>query len=361
MMKFKLQKKNIVLRVVAPLCVAVLFGCKPEATAPPKKAEAPIAVKLVKTSKGDITRSVSLPAVLVANQHATLYSKVTGYVKKVSFDKGDQVKAGDVIAELEVPELTADAMRYRADAQIANLDFQRASDAQKKAPDLIPSQSIDTAKARAESAKANLERAETLLGYTKISAPFAGTVTRRFVDPGAFVPAATGSGPAANAAVVTLDDFNVVRVQVHVPENEVPLVRTGLPVKTSLDELPGKVFAGEITRSSQALEEATRTMLVEVDLKNDNGPLRPGMFATAKVGIEKHSNTTLAPVEAVMVEKSGSSVFVVENGTAKKIPVKTGFNDGLNVEIIDPASPPSEIIAVGKTALVNGQPVTVTQ
>jgi membrane fusion protein (multidrug efflux system) len=344
------------------LCVfaVVVAGCKPSEPAVVKKPETPVTVKMVKTSKGDIARSVALPAVIVANQHATLYSKVTGYVKTISVDKGDQVKAGDVLAELEVPELLADAARFKADAQIANLDFQRASEAQKKAADLIPLQSIDTAKARAESAKASLERAETLLNYTKIAAPFAGTVTRRFVDPGAFVPAATGSSPASNAAVLTIDDFNVVRVQIHVPETEVPLIKNGLPVKTSVDELPGKVFDGTITRSSQALDESTRTMLVEVDLKNDGGPLRPGMFATAKIAIEKHTNASLAPVEAVMVEKTGSSIFVVENGVTKKIPVKTGFNDGQNIEIIEPLTLPGEVVAVGKTPLANGQAVTVT-
>jgi membrane fusion protein (multidrug efflux system) len=347
-------------QITALLSIATLCACKPEPPATTaKKPEAPVAVKMVNMSKGDIIRSVSLPALVVANQHAVLYSKVTGYVKKITADKGDSVKQGDLLAELEIPELSADAARYKADAQIANLDFQRASDAQKKAPDLIPAQSIDTAKARAESAKANLERANTLLGYTKITAPFSGTVTHRFVDLGAFVPAATGSTPASNAAIVTLDDFNVVRVQIHVPENEVPLLRPGLPVKTSFDELPNKTFPGEVTRSSQALDEATRTMLVEVDLKNDNGPLRPGMFATARIGIEKHTNVWLAPIEAVMVEKSGSSIFIADNGVAKKILVKTAFNDGQNVEIIDPATPPSSVIAVGKTVLANGQSISV--
>lgn len=348
-------------QIIAFASLAAVAGCKPEPTAPPKKAEPPVAVKLVNTSKGDITRSISLPALIVANQHATLFSKVTGYVKKISVDKGDQVKEGDVLAELEAPELLADAARYQADAQIAALDFQRASEAQQKAPDLIPLQSIDTAKAKSESAKANLQRANTLLGYTKITAPFSGTVTRRFVDPGAFVPAATGSSPASNAAVLTIDDFNVVRVQINVPEPEVPLLKNELPVKTTVEELPGKTFDGAITRLSQALDDSTRTMLVEVDVKNENGPLRPGMFATAKIGIEKHSNVPIVPVDAVMVEKTGSSVFVVDNGTAKKIPVKTGFNDGQNVELTEPAQLPASVILVGKTALVNGQAVTVTQ
>lgn len=355
------MKLKIYFAQVVCVFAMVICGCKPSEQPVTKKAEPPVAVKLVKTSKGDITRTVSLPAVIVANQHATLCSKVTGYLKSIAVDKGDQVKQGQVLAELEVPELIAEQARFKADAEIAKLDFQRASDAQKKAPDLIPAQSIDTAKAKAESAKANLERAETLLGYTKISAPFSGTVTRRFVDPGAFVPAATGSGPATNAAVVTIDDFNIVRVQIHIPETEVPLIKTGLPVTTVVDELPNKTFAGTISRSSEALDESTRTMLVEADLKNENGPLRPGMFATAKIGIEKHTNTPLAPAEAVMVEKTGSSIFVVDNGVARKIPVKTGFNDGQNVEILEPNPVPVSVVAVGKTALVNGQAVSVAQ
>jgi membrane fusion protein (multidrug efflux system) len=348
-------------QLIALVAVAAICGCKPEPAPAQKKAEPPVAVKLVATSKGDITRWISLPALIVANQHATLYSKVTGYVKTISVDKGDAVKEGQVLAELEVPELIADAARYNADAEIAKLDLQRASEAQKKAPDLIPVQSIDTAKAKSESANANLERAKTLLAYTKISAPFSGTITRRFIDPGAFVPAATGSTPASNAAVVTVDDFNVVRVQVHVPEAEVPLIKNGLPVKTSVDELANQTFAGAISRAAQALDDATRTMLIEVDLKNENGPLRPGMFATAKIGIEKHSNVWLAPVEAVMIEKSGPSIFVVDNGVAKKIVIKTGFNDGQNVEIVEPAQPPASVVAIGKTTLANGQAVTVTR
>src|SRR5438270_7217097 len=91
---------------------ALLCGCKPEQIEPAKKAEPPLAVKLVSISKGDVARSVTLPALIVANQHATLFSKVTGYVKKISVDKGDQVKEGDVLAELEAPELIADAARY---------------------------------------------------------------------------------------------------------------------------------------------------------------------------------------------------------------------------------------------------------
>ena len=346
------------------LCLLLLIACKPnqsnQTAATPKPAE-PVSVKLVQPRKGDINRIVTLPASIIANQQVTLYSKATGYLKTISVDKGDEVKKGDLLAEIEAPELLADLARYKAESEIAELDYKRTGDAQKKAPDLIVAQSIDTAKSKAAMAKASLERAETLLNFCKITAPFSAVVTKRFVDPGAFVPAATASSSAQSAALVTLADFKTVRVQIPVPELEASRVKNGLPVKFSVEGLTGKVFEGTITRSSQVLDDATKTMLVEVDLKNPDNNLRPGMYAIAKVGIEKHSDVFLLPVEAVLKEKAVSSVFLVENGKARKVPVKTGFEDGTSIEITEGISKDAQVILVGKIPLTNGQPVAVSE
>lgn len=282
---------------------------------------------------------------------------MTGYLKRITVDKGDAVKEGDLLAEIEVPELLADATRFKAEAEIATLDYQRAAEAQQKAPDLVPRQSVDEAKAKAEVAKANLARAETLLGFTKVSAPFTGTITRRLVDPGAFVPAATSGSAAQNAALVTLADFTIVRVQVFVPEPEVPFIQNKLPVKVTVEELPGQAFEGRVSRCAQALDEATRTMLTEIDLENPKNLLRPGMYAAVKIGVEKHADARLLPAEAVVFEKAGTSVYLLAEGKAKKVPVKTGFNDGTSVEILEGIGPTDSVIAVGKMALSNGQAV----
>ena len=354
-------------RALVSLFVATLFatgvaGCKPAADSTPgKKPDAPVSVKLTQPQRGEILRNVSLPATVVANQQATLYSKVAGYLKTIGVDKGDEVKQGQLLAEIEVPELVADVARSKAEVEIADLDFQRASDAQQKAPDLIVRQSLDTFKAKSLMAKANLERAETLLGFCKITAPFAGVITRRAVDAGAFVPSATSGSAAQNAVVVTLMDFDVVRVQVAVPEPEVPLVQKGMPVKVLVDELPGRAFAGSVTRFSQALDEASKTMLVEIDLENPKHELRPGMYATVKLGVEKHTDALLLPVEAVVFEKAGTSVFTVADGKAKKLPVKAGFNDGAAVEILDGITPNQSVVLVGKMTLNNDQPVSVAE
>jgi RND family efflux transporter MFP subunit len=351
-----------------PLFVAVLLGalcltgCHPPAPADaaPKPAP-PVSVKLVQPRRGEIIRSVSLPANVAANQQATLYSKVAGYLKTIHVDKGDEVRQGQLLAEIEVPELVADFARYKAEQEIADLDYQRANEAHQKAPDLVVRQTVDAAKAKALMAKANLERAETLLGFCKITAPFSGVITKRAVDPGAFVPAATSGSAAQNAMVVTLMDFSKVRVQIAVPENEVPLVCHGLPVKVTVEELPGRVFEGSITRFSQVLDDATKTMLAETDLENPRRELRPGMYATVKLGVEKHANAVLVPVEAAVVEKSGTSVFVLANGKAKQVPVKTGFNDGASVEIVDGLEPNQAVILVGKLGLSSGQAVGVEE
>jgi len=221
-------------------------------------------------------------------------------------------------------------------------------------------QNVDAAKAKFLAAKANLERAETLRGFCKITAPFSGTVTRRFVDIGAFIPAATSGSSAQTAALLTLMDFSVVRVQVAVPEPEVPHIKQGMPAKVAVDELPGRVFPASVTRYSHSLDE-NKTMLVEFDLANADGALLPGMYVTAKIAVEKHADALVLPVDAVMVEKAGTSVFTVQDGKARKQNVKTGFNDDTMIEILAGVQPNVAVILVGKQALNNGQPVSVTE
>jgi membrane fusion protein (multidrug efflux system) len=245
--------------------------------------------------------------------------------------------------------------------RVAETDFQRVSAAQKKAPDLVTPQAVDEAKGRFEIASANLERTRTLLSYANITAPFSGIVIARFVDPGAFIPSATSGSAAQTAALVTIADFNTVRAQVALPEVEASLAQVGQPVKLAVEGLVGKTFETKISRLSYALEDATKTMLVEADLANPDLALRPGMYATIKVGVEKHTDTLLIPVAAAVMEKAGTSVFVVTDGKAKKVPVKVGFTEGASVEILEGLGPNQSVILVGKLVLSSGQPVNVTE
>ena len=303
-------------------------------------------------------RSITLPANIEPYQQATLYAKVTGYIKAVNVDKGDSVKEGAVLAEIEVPELLADRARHKAEAEIATLDYRRASEAQKKAPDLIVAQTVDEAKSKADVAKANLDRTETLLGFTKIVAPFSGVVTKRNVDPGAFVAAATSTSSAPMFRVM---DFSRVRVHTPIPEIEVPNIKAGLTAKVAVEELKESPFEATITRFSHALDEATKTMLAEIELPNPKGDLRPGMYANVRIIVERKPECLIIPTEALLVEKGRNSVFTVADNKAKRATVKTGFNDGGWVEILDGAKLNDRVILLGKQPPTDGQPVTIAE
>jgi membrane fusion protein (multidrug efflux system) len=353
-----LRASSIVLAVLLP----IICGCDHgTVAAPSSKPEGPLEVKTAHPFRGEITRSIGLPGEIKAYQQATLYAKVTGYLKAITVDKGDPVKEGALLGEIEVPELLSDNAKYKAEVEVSEIDYKRTSEAQKKAPDLVTPISVDTAKGKYEVAKANLEGAETLLKFTKIVAPFSGIVTRRMVDPGAFIPAATAGSSPQMAALLTIADFNTVRVQIAVPELEASLVAKGQPAKVSVDGLPGRTFEGKITRFAYSLDDATKTMLAEVELPNPKLELRPGMYANVKLGIERKENALLVPAEAVLMEKANASVFIVAENKAKKRPVKIGFSDGSNVEILEGLKPEEAVILLGKAPPTDGRPVIITE
>jgi len=219
------------------LCLLLASGCKPSSTNSTQPAAAPITVKTVLPHRGEIARTITLPTFRVlAYQEATLYAKVSGYLKTMSVDKGDSVTNGQLLAEIEVPELQADEIQFQSETDITQTNYTRMAEARKKSPDLIVPQTVDDLRGQWEVAKAKLQRTQTLLQFARITAPFSGTITARFVDPGAFIPAATSGNPAQSVALTTLMDFSRLRVQVYVPEAEVPFIHNGLPVKLTVSE-----------------------------------------------------------------------------------------------------------------------------
>src|SRR6266516_4835937 len=357
----KYNPMDLALVVLALVGQGIISGCKPSTAEPTKEATPPVAVQVVQPKRGSITRSVTLPGEVKAYQQAILYAKVAGYLKTITVDKGDRVKEGALIADLEVPEMLADRAKYKTEVEVAELDYKRLSESQKKFPDLVVPQMVDNAKGKLDVAKANLDRTETLLSFAKITAPFSAIVTKRMVDPGAFIPAATSGSAAQNAAIVTLADFNRVRVQVAVPELEAHLIATNQPVKMTADGLPGRSFDGKITRFSYTLDDATKTMLAEVELPNPKLELRPGMYAIVKIGIERKEDALLVPVDALVTERVGAFVFTVMDNKAKKTRVQTGFNDGVNVEIVNGVKADQPVILVGKRLLSDGQAVKASE
>jgi len=321
-------------------------------------ADTLLELKAVRAVRDDIVRYVSLPGTVKANRQVTLYSKVPGYLKSLSVDKGDPVRAGQLLAEIEVPELIADQTKQTAELSVAETALRRINDARARSPDLIMPSLFDEATGRVEIARASLERTQTLLGFSHISAPFDGIITGRHADPGAFIPAATTGSTAQSAAVLTLMDFATVRVNVAVPETEAPLVAVGEPVKFSLESLSGKTFEAKVSRFGYALDPATKTTPVEADVPNPGLLLRPGMYATVRVGVEKHSGVITLPTEALVIEKTAAFVFKSIEGHAKKVVIKPGFNDGARFEVADGVAENDLVLLSGKTVLTDGQSVT---
>jgi membrane fusion protein, multidrug efflux system len=312
-------------------------------------------VHVTHLSTGPITRAIQLPAQVIPEQQATLYAKVSGYLQSINVDKGDRVAAGAVLARIEVPELLASRAKQQAELKAAEAEFGRLEESLHRAPDLVVPQMVDQARGRMEVARANLDQSETMLRYSIVTAPFTGIVTQRFVDPGALIQAGTSNG----AAIVTLMNFSKVRLQVAVPELEASRVTVGQPVSVSTENLPRKVFEGKVARFAYALDTASRTMLAEVSLENSDLLLRPGMLVTAKLGIERRENASLLPTDAIAMEKTNAFVYAVEDDKAVKHPVKLGFSDGKNAEVLEGVKPGDALVLVNQRPMSNGQPVRV--
>jgi len=341
-----------------PLALSVLpAACAPAGGAAPGSSagDSLPSVTVTRVKAGVLDRGITLPGSVRAYQEAILYAKVAGYLKSIAVDRGDRVRAGQVLAELEVPEIQAEIGKLKAEVDAAEIERKRLTEAAQRAPDLVTPQAVDSANAKHEVAVANLKRTQTLMDYAKLTAPFPGVITKRWVDPGAFIPAATSSSSAKSAAVVTLMDFSRVRIDIAFPETEVPLVKVGLPATLSVSEIPGKTFEGRVTRIAYALDDSTKTMGTEIEITNPDGALRPGMYASVKISLERRTGALRVPAEAIVTQKGKPFVFTVAGGKARKVALRTGLDDGVNVEVLDGLSPQDMVVVAGAQILTDGQ------
>jgi RND family efflux transporter MFP subunit len=293
-------------------------------------------------------RKIELPATVRADLEVTLYGKVTGYVKTIHKDRGDRVKAGEIIATLEVPEMLLELENARASHALEETTLQRLEAVRKLERTAVTDQDLDLARAKRAIAAASLRRLETMLSYTEIRAPFGGTVTDRFVDPGAFVQ---------QGKIVSLVDASKVRILVDVPEAEVRFAEVGTLAEVSFDALPELTVQGKVARSSEALDVATRTMRVEIELPNPEFKIRPGMFAHVGLSIERRVDALVIPSKAVLGKLEKRFVFVNWSGTAKRIAVDLGVENGEWVETTKGLSGNEAVIIPEGRNLVEGMKV----
>jgi multidrug efflux pump subunit AcrA (membrane-fusion protein) len=339
-------------------------GCTHDKTSAGDAPQAPVVV-VATPQRGPISRTLTLPGDLAGYYQSTLYAKVTGYLKIISVDKGDWVKAGQVLAEIEVPELRERLERARADMQVQKITYDRLEQVWKSDPRLIARQDVDVANGKYQEAKAQLDELSALEQYTKITAPFDGVITARFVDPGALIRASGGSGGsdaesgsgAQQSAVLSEAMISRMRTYVYAPQGVIGLIHRGMPAQLTVQDFPGRVFNGTVTRFATSLDLSTRTMLTEVDIDNPERQLYPGMYANVTLQLESHPDAIQVRDSAVATGPDGSYVYIVRDGVLDRVPVTTGIRSGTSVEIVSGLKGGEQVVSALDPGLSDGQMV----
>ena len=313
-------------------------------------------------------------------QQVNIFSRVDGYISKIHVDKGDFVRADQVLVEVDHTDYVHAVNRAKANLEAAranvvsqeatirnaklNLDRMRSLikdqyvsqqdvDNAQAAYDVAVAQ-VDSLRAQVHQMEVALQQAETSLTYSYIRAPFAGSISTRNLDAGAFVSGSTGSTSTLSRGILVLQDITTVRVLVDVVEKDVPLVKIGQRAELRADAYPGRLFTGKVTRIVQALNPSTRTMTVEVDIPNPDRALKGGMFARAELLVGVHANALQIPIDAVTRLETDQYVYTVQDGKARKAPVVLGIqSDGL-IEIVKGLTGTEPVIVSGKDLVTDG-------
>jgi RND family efflux transporter MFP subunit len=295
-------------------------------------ASAGVPVAVGKPSMSGSTVDMQLPADVRASLESPIYAKVSGYLKEMYVDKGDYVKAGQLLAVLENPEAELEYRTARHNYDIAKITNDRN---QQLVRDRVLAQQVaDRSQADLLMAQSNLERLKAMLDYRQLRAPFAGVVVARNHDPGMLVPATTTNTASSAVPVLVIAKVDTLRVYVYVPQSDAAFIRAGDPAELAFQEFPGTVFRGRVARFARALDMSSRTMLTEIDLPNPGLRLLPGMFGTVRLRRTQPQTFPIVPNEALVFrnEKPFVPIVTAENRLRLQ-PVTLGFDNGSEVQI----------------------------
>ncbi|HEX4346571.1 MAG TPA: efflux RND transporter periplasmic adaptor subunit, partial [Vicinamibacterales bacterium] len=345
------MKRMFVVTTIFGLAAAAMAGGCARGSDGAAAVKDPPTVAVARIRRGDIAQTLGVAAAFRPFQEIEVHAKVAGYLKRINVDVGDRVKAGQLLAVLEVPELEdqaqqddaevkraeeeinrakADVERAQAAYEAVHLASTRLSGVRTARPTLVAQQDVDEAtgrdrvsEAQVATAKASLAAADqqldvakaarkkttTLEAYSQITAPFDGVITHRYADTGAMIQAGTSSQTQA-MPVVTLSENSLLRLVIPVPESAVARIHVGSTVSLQVDAIH-KTLTGTISRFSDRLDTDTRTMHVEVDVKNRTLELVPGMYANASIVLDEARNVVVAPVDAIDRNEAGGQALVV--------------------------------------------------
>lgn len=338
-------------------------------TAMPDNANVPT-VSVARVTRQDLFKEDTVPAEFRPYMEAELHAKVSGYVKNMNVDFGDKVRAGQLLATLEVPELQdelTNAMaaeeKTESDYTNANLIYTRLLEVNQQHPNLVAQQDLDTAQATdlaagaaIAAARANVEKYQTMVSYTRITAPFDGVVTRRYADPGALIQAGTSSDTQSLPLVRVSDNYRL-RLDFPVDVDYVQDIHAGDPVEVEVSSLGNKTFTGIITRYTRDVDDKTRQMMTEIEVPNTNLELVPGMYAYVNLQVEKRPQALTVPTEAIMAGTPPTVYVVSSNNELEQRAVTLGLEMADKDEVVSGLHEGDLVVVGNPSGLQAGQKV----
>jgi RND family efflux transporter MFP subunit len=356
------RKAWIALPVGLVLIIVLWLLLRSHPAAATTDAPAPV-VPVAKVDRQDLYNEVTIPGEFRPYVEAELHAKVSGYLDKINVDFGDKVKAGQLLAILEVPELhdelnasIAAEQRAEADYTNAHLIYDRLDRVNHEHPNLVAQQDIDTAEANdstaiaaVASAKADVGKYQSLFDYTHITAPFDGVITRRYADPGALIQAGTSSDVQARALLRLSDNYRL-RLDFPVSVQDVHYIRVGDRIDVQVESLGAKTFIGTVTRFTDQVNDDTRTMITEIEVPNPNLEIIPGMYATVNLKLERQPNALAIPIQAVPPGQT-SSVYVIDsNNEIEERPITLGLETPSEYQVLSGLKE-GELVLVGNRSI----------
>lgn len=361
-----------------------------------------VTVGVTTVVKKSLGRHLTLSSELVPFQEIDVYAKESGYVKKLDVDYGTHVKAGQVLATLEIPELEAllqedqaeiknaanqvtraqhELGRYQAQYNALHLQYTRLSGVFQSQPGIVAQQEVDDAQGKdlaassqvdagqaaleaAQSqmsvARAKLSHDQSLFDYSRITAPFPGVITERYANLGTLVQAGTGSSTQA-MPIVRLSEDDLFRLVIPVPESYVRYIHVGDPVDVHVPSL-NRTFPGKVARFSVDVREDTRTMHTEVDVPNPQRVMLPGLYADAEIALEHKEDVPTVPIQALRRDGEKTSVFVVDpNGELEQRKVQLGLQTASDAEILSGVNAGEQVVVSDRSGLKTGEKVHAQQ
>jgi RND family efflux transporter MFP subunit len=329
-------------------------------------------VSIVHPKPGAPQQEVILPGDMQPYIDAPIFARTSGYLKKWYVDIGAHVKSGQLLAEIDSPEVDQQLQQARADLATAEANLRLAEVTATRYKDLMKTDSVsqqdvdnatgnyDARRTTAESARSNVKRLEDLQSFEKVYAPFDGMITARNTDIGQLID--SGSSGGTSRELFHIAAVNRLRVYVNVPQVDSPQIRPGLRAQLALTEFPGRTFDGTVVRSSGAIDATTRTLLTEVDVDNSSGLLKPGSYVEVHLKLPSAVSTFTLPVNATIFKSAGMQVATVQNGkTISLVPITIGRDFGTEIEIVAGLKGDESVVLNPPDSLINGSIVRLAE